>query len=314
MAALVRHTYPQAMLGRAIGYNALAVSVAAAIGPTVASAILAVADWPWLFAVNVPIGCLALAASMALPLTEGSRRRFDWISAVLNALAFGLLIAGIDAVAHVGAVGALAILGAVICGAILVRREFLRPAPLVPLDLLKIPPIAFAVVASVAVFAGQMLAFVTLPFFFQTAFHRDQVQTGLLITPWPVAVGIVAPIAGRLADRMPAAILCGSGGAVFAVGIAMLALLPVDASALRIGIAMAVCGVGFGFYQAPNNREMIGSAPRPRSGAAGGLQATARLLGQTLGATLVALIFRMTITRAFASRCRSRPGARRWLP
>jgi DHA2 family multidrug resistance protein-like MFS transporter len=294
MAALVRHTYPNRMLGRAIGFNALAVSVAAAIGPTVASGILAVADWPWLFAVNVPIGLVALGCSMWLPRTEGSGRRFDAISAVLNALTFGLLIVGVDAWAHVGAIGALAIGGAILSGVILVRRELLRPAPLVPFDLLRIPPIAFAVAASIAVFTAQMLAFVTLPFYFQTAFGRDQVQTGLLITPWPVAVGIVAPIAGRLADRVPAALLCGIGGGVFAVGIVMLALLPIHADTLQICAAMVVCGLGFGFYQAPNNREMIANSPRIRSGAAGGLQATARLLGQTIGAALVALIFRMT--------------------
>jgi DHA2 family multidrug resistance protein-like MFS transporter len=201
---------------------------------------------------------------------------------------------GVDAIAHVGAVGALCFVVAGVAAVILVRREIRRPAPLVPLDLLKIRPIAFAVAASTSVFAAQMLAFVTLPFYFQTVFHRDQVQTGFLMTPWPVAVGLVAPLSGRLADRVPAALLCGGGGAVFAFGIALLALMPAHASALEIGAAMAVCGVGFGFYQAPNNREIIASAPRARSGAAGGLQATARLLGQTLGAALVALIFRMT--------------------
>ena len=294
MAALIRHTYPQRMLGRAIGFNALTVSVAAAIGPTVASAILAAADWPWLFAVNLPIGVIALLCSLKLPRSETSGRRFDWISAALNAVTFGFLIIGVDAIAHVGAMGALCFVVAGIAAVILFRREMTRPAPLVPLDLLKIRPIAFAVAASGAVFAAQMLVFVTLPFYFQTAFHRDQVQTGFLMTPWPVAVGLVAPISGRLADKVPAAVLCGGGGAIFAIGIALLALLPTHASSLEIGAAMAVCGLGFGFYQAPNNREMIANAPRVRSGAAGGLQATARLIGQTFGAALVALVFRMT--------------------
>lgn len=293
-AALIRYTYPHRMLGRAIGFNALTVSVAAALGPTLAAAILSAANWPWLFAVNVPIGVLALAASLALPKTEGSGRRFDWMSAVLNALAFGLLIMGVDALAHVGAIGVGAIAVAAVCAALLIHREMRRPAPLVPLDLLKVKPIAFAIVASVGSFTAQMLAYVTIPFYFETAFHRDQVQTGLLITPWPVAVGIIAPIAGRLADRLPAALLCGAGGAIFALGLLLLGLLPRAPTTIEICAVMAIAGVGFGFFQSPNNREIIGWAPRVRSGAAGGLQATARLLGQTAGAAMVALIFRMT--------------------
>ena len=138
-----------------------------------------------------------------------------------------------------------------------------------------------------------MLAYVTVPFFFEEAFHKDQVETGILITPWPVAVGITASISGRLADRFPAAVLCGLGGAIFAAGVLQLALLPANPETWRIVVAMLTAGVGFGLYQAPNNREIIGWSPRARSGAAGGLLATARLLGQTLGAAFVALVFRM---------------------
>ena len=122
--------------------------------------------------------------------------------------------------------------------------------------------------------------------------HRDQVQTGLLMTPWPVGVGLVAPFAGRLADRIPAAILGSAGLLVLAIGLGLLSLLSADASALDIVWRMAVCGLGFGFFQAPNNRTMLGSAPRERAGAAGGMLATARLTGMTGGATIAALVFR----------------------
>src|SRR6185312_15521173 len=96
-AALVRFTYPKKLLGRAMGLNALVISVSAAIGPTVAAAILSHWSWEWLFAINVPIGVLAIAIGLsALPVTVGSTRRFDWISAVLNALTFGFLITGAE--------------------------------------------------------------------------------------------------------------------------------------------------------------------------------------------------------------------------
>jgi DHA2 family multidrug resistance protein-like MFS transporter len=292
-AALVRFTYPHRLLGRAIGINALVVAVASALGPPVASAILSAASWPWLFAVNLPTGALALLiAQWALPHTERSPHSFDLPSALLNALTFGLLIVGAESLSAGTNLGALALAGGLVAGTVLVRRQLSRASPLVPVDLLRIPAFAFSVAASVCSFSAQMLAFVSLPFYFQNVLGRDQVETGLLMTPWPVAVAVMAPIAGRLADRFSAAVLCGVGSVVLSAGLTLLALLPVQAPSDVIVCAMVLCGVGFGFFQAPNNRAMLGSAPRARSGGAGGMQATARLLGQTCGATLVAFSFR----------------------
>lgn len=299
-SALVRFTYPQRLLGRGIGFNAVVVSISAALGPTVASAILATASWQWLFAINVPIGLAAIAIGMrALPRTVGSGRPFDVISALLNAVAFGGLILGAESLAREGlgaGLGKLAV-GAV-AAVLLVRRELPRQAPLVPVDLLRIPIFGLSVATSIVSFAAQMLAFVALPFHFQGVLGRTAVETGLLMTPWPIAVGVAAPIAGRLADRYPAGLLGGAGLSVFAVGLTLLALMPHDASTADIVWRMAVCGLGFGFFQAPNNRAMVSSAPRNRSGAAGGMLATARLLGQTAGAVTVAVFFHLGATRA----------------
>ncbi|TAJ70459.1 MAG: MFS transporter [Phenylobacterium sp.] len=294
-SALVRFTYPKRLLGRGIGLNALVISVSAAIGPTVAAAILARASWEWLFAINVPIGVLAIAmASRALPVTEGSPRRFDWVSALLNALTFGFLITGAESVAREGLAAGLWKLGVgAAAGVVLVRRELSREAPLVPFDLLRIPIFGLSIATSIVSFAAQMMAFVGLPFYFQTVLGKSAVATGLLMTPWPVAVGVAAPIAGRLADRYRAGALGGAGLAVLAVGLFALSLVRPGASDLDIAWRMALCGLGFGFFQSPNNRAMLTSAPMHRSGAAGGALATARLLGQTVGAVTTAVFFHM---------------------
>jgi DHA2 family multidrug resistance protein-like MFS transporter len=113
------------------------------------------------------------------------------------------------------------------------------------------------------------------------------------MTPWPLAVAVGAPLAGNLADRLSAAVLSGAGLLVLAVGLLLLAWLPAGATTLDIVWRMALCGLGFGFFQAPNNRVMLSSAPIERSGAAGGMLATARLTGQTSGATLAAISFRL---------------------
>jgi len=299
-AALVRFTYPKRFLGRGMGLNALVISVSAAIGPTVAAAILARATWEWLFAINVPIGVLAIAIGLrALPVTVGSERRFDWVSALLNAATFGFLITGAEGVAREGLASGLSKLAiGAAAGALLTWRELRREHPLVPFDLLRIPIFGLSILTSVVSFAAQMMAYVGLPFYFQGVMGRSAVETGLLMTPWPLAVGISAPLAGRLADRHRAGALGGLGLIVFAAGLGLLSAVRRGASNLDIAWRMAVCGLGFGFFQSPNNRAMITAAPLHRSGAAGGALATARLLGQTAGAVTTAVFFHLAGTHA----------------
>jgi DHA2 family multidrug resistance protein-like MFS transporter len=300
--ALVRFTYPQKLLGRGVGLNAFVVSVSAAVGPSVAAAILAVGPWQWLFAINAPIGVVNLViAYKALPYSDRAGRPFDAVSSTLNAAAFGLFFVGADAVTHGEGTTALAlveIVAAFLALAALVRRESQVDAPLIPVDLMRIPVFALSVATSICSFTAQSLALVAMPFYFELTLGRSQVETGLLMTPWPMAVGVAAPIAGRLSDRVSAAILGFVGLAGLAIGMVLLARLPLNASFVDIAWPMALCGAGFGFFQAPNNRTLLSSAPRTRAGAAGGMLATARVTGLAAGATLVALFFRVAPTHA----------------
>lgn len=292
--ALLRFVYPHRQLGRGVGINALVVAVSSAVGPTIAAGILAVAPWPYLFAVNVPIGVLALAiGARSLPKTRRAPHPFDLPSAALNALALGLLIVAIDGVAHHEPAWSIALeaAGALCFGTFLVRRQLGLPAPLLPLDLLRIPIFALSVTTSIASFMAQSLALISLPFYFEEALHRSEVTTGLLMTPFPLGVGVMATISGRLADRYPAGLLGLIGLGVMSAGLFLLAAAPSDPTDLNLAWRIAICGIGFGFFQAPNNRALVTAAPRHRSGGASGMQSTARLLGQTIGAALVALIF-----------------------
>ena len=294
--ALVRHIYPHSKLGQGIGFNAMVVSASSAVGPTVAAGILAIGPWQWLFGVNIPVGLVALAICWrTLPANQLSERRFDWVSALLNAMTFGLVISGVDVLTRTRErlLGALETIAGLAVGALLVLRELTRPRPLVPFDLLRDRMFALSVATSIASFVAQMLAFVALPFHFENVLHFDQVQTGLLLTPWPAAVGVMAPFAGWLADRMSTAVLCAIGLAIFCAGLAALAALPAGPTAVDIGWRMAVCGIGFGVFQSPNNRMMLTSAPRERAGAAGGMLGTARLTGQTFGAVMTAIFLHL---------------------
>jgi DHA2 family multidrug resistance protein-like MFS transporter len=301
--AMVRFIYPQRMLGRGIGVNALVIAGASVVGPTVASGILALGPWQWLFAVNVPLGLAAiLLGAFALPRTKGSGGKFDVISAILNALAFGGVILGAETATREGLVAAAPFLVPGLAAAImLVRRQLPQADPLLPIDLLRIPLFRLSIATSICSFLAQMLALVALPFFLQSELGRSAVRVGVLMTPWPLATCVAAPLSGRLSDKVPAGLLGGAGLALLAVGLALLAMLPHDASDLQIGCWMALCGLGFGFFQSPNNRALISSAPRDRSGAAGGMLSTARLVGQTAGAVGVAALFHASASHTIAS-------------
>jgi MFS transporter, DHA2 family, multidrug resistance protein len=292
-AALVRFTYPHRILGRGIGINALVVAVSAAVGPTLAAGILATTTWPYLFAINIPFGILAMLIGVrALPHTPRSRRAFDWLSALMCAIMFGLGIAAIDSFGHGEAplfYLSQAVIAAIAC-LLLVRRQRTAVSPLLPLDLLRIPIFTLSICTSIASFCAQMLALVALPFYLYDHFGYSAVEIGLLITPWPIAIAFVAPVAGRLVERYPAGILGGIGLLLFAAGLGALAFLPKHPVTLDVVWRMALSGAGFGLFQAPNNRTMIAAAPRERSGGASGMLGTARLLGQTIGAALVALL------------------------
>ncbi|HSU07420.1 MAG TPA: MFS transporter [Acetobacteraceae bacterium] len=292
--ALIRFIFPRAMLGRAVGFNAFVVATSSATGPTVAAAILSVASWHWLFAINVPLGLIALCfAARALPATPRSGHRFDFAGAALNAVTLGLLMIAVEQIGRrAGTTWAIAELAvAVLIGAAFIRRERAMSAPMLPVDLFRRPVFALSVATSIYSFTAQTLAYVSLPFLFEDVSGKSQIATGLLITPWPAIIVFVAPVAGRLSDRSSPGLLGAMGLAVMTVGLLLLLTMPAQTGWAEVAWRMAVCGFGFGFFQSPNNRLLIGSAPPERSGGASGMLSTARLLGQTNGSALVALTF-----------------------
>ena len=302
--ALIRFVFPARQLGRGVGMNSLVVALAFTVGPTVASGVLAVASWHWLFLINVPIGIVAvLFASRALPSTERQSHGLDSVAALLCAGLFGGAVLGFESLAHGGAWIPVAVEWAIalVCGGMLLRRQAGHPAPLLAVDLFRARSFRLSALTSICSFATQGLGFVALPFLLQSTLGYSAVDTGLLMTPWPAVVAVMALIAGRLADHYPPGLLGGIGLVALSAGMAALALLGPHAHPLDICWRTALCGAGFGFFQAPNLKALMGSVPPRRSGSASGVVATARLLGQTMGAGLVALCFHL-MTQVHAPR------------
>ena len=292
--ALVRAIYPRAQLGRGLGFNTTVVATSLAAGPSIGAALLTITSWPILFAVYVPLGLISfILAKRYLPHTTHTHRPFDVLSAAMSGATFGLLIFGIDGMAHghqrLVVVSELVL--AAVLGTLFVWRQTKLADPMMPIDVFRRPLFSLSITAASCTFTAQGLAFVSLPFFFHTVLGRNATDTGILLTAWPLALAAVAPIAGRLADRHHAGLLGAIGLTSMTAGLVLTALLPPDPSSANIMWRLVLCGAGFGIFASPNNRLMMNAVPRDRSGSAGGIIATARTLGQTMGAALVALVF-----------------------
>lgn len=315
-AALVRLTYPRAMLGRGMAINSLVVATSSMAGPSVAAAILSVASWPWLFAINVPLGLVTLwMGRKALPANAMVRTEGEPISALdvlLNILMFTLLFLGGEqlgmqlghahdaagAAGHVGGIGGVQLpsgwwlLGAgMLVGFVYLRRQWHKTTPLFPVDLMRIPVFRLSMCGSVSAFCAQMMSYLALPFLLLEGKGLSPLEAGLLITAWPLATMLTAPVAGRLIGKYPDGLLGGIGMAMFACGLWLLAAMPADVAHWDMVWRMLLAGSGFALYQSPNNHTIVSSAPMSRSGAAGGMLSSARMTGQTLGAVVLATIF-----------------------
>ncbi|MFR9645397.1 MAG: MFS transporter, partial [Rikenellaceae bacterium] len=294
--SMVRLIYPRHMLGRGIGLNSMVVSVSSVAGPSVAAAIMAVADWQWLFAVNLPIGVIAIVLGY-LYLPENpvrqSAKNYNWGDAILNAVTFGLIFAVVTGFSHNVDWWWLVIEGvaAVVVGWIYVRSQLRRDLPILPFDLLKIPIFSLSIVTSILTFVAQMAMMVSMPFILQYQFGYSPLDVGAVITAWPAVNMVTTPVVGFMVERFHAGRMGCVGLTTLSIGLILMGFIPDDPTKFDFIWRLAICGFGFGCFQAPNNSIIISSAPLSRSGSASGMMASARLIGQITGAASVALLF-----------------------
>jgi DHA2 family multidrug resistance protein-like MFS transporter len=290
-SALIRQIYPANQLGRGLAINSVVVTSSAAAAPTIGGLILGVAPWPWVFAAAIPFGIISLILGRAIPAPKPGSAHFDLPGAILCAAMFGLIIGGLESAVHGDSPvvsAAIVVLGALI-GWYFVRREQGKAAPILPVDLLAQPVLALSVIGGFLAFTASMTLLISTPFRL-SALGFGAATIGAAIMPWPLTNMIVAPLAGYLSDRIPAGLLGGIGMALSVIALTLIATMAAQPSYFDVAWRMALCGSGFGLYLPPNARLIVGSAPRHRAAAAGGLVSTVRLTGQTIGATVVACL------------------------
>jgi DHA2 family multidrug resistance protein-like MFS transporter len=236
------------------------------------------------------MAAIALIAARALPAMKPSGRSVDAASIALYAAAAVCAVVAAE-IARTASLTALAIAGVWLCCSVwLAIRERRSARPLVPLDLLARRPFRAAVTASVFLFTAQSAGLLALSFHLQLTLGRGAATAGFVLAAWPVAVAASSRVADRLASHFQSGSLCAAGAILLAAGLSASAGWPIDGPIAALAASSLLCGVGFGLFQVPNNRTLFLDAPAGRSAAAGGLQGTARLAGQTAGALLVASI------------------------
>lgn len=296
-SAMLRAIYPPRQLGRGLGINSVVVSISMALAPTLGGLVLALGPWPWIFAATIPFGILSLLLGGHLPEPEQHSDDFDVLGAVLCAATFGLIVSGLESAVHGDSPvvsAAIILLGAAIAF-FFVRRELGEQRPIMPVDLLARPVFALSAIGALAAFIASMTVVLSLPFRLEHGFGFGPAEIGAMLAPWPLTILFVAPAAGALSDRVPAGLLGGIGMAVATVALLLLAFLPAHPTWFDMAWRMSLCGAGFGLFLSPNARLIIGSTPRDRAASAGGLISTTRMLGQTLGATLVAALLALNL-------------------
>jgi DHA2 family multidrug resistance protein-like MFS transporter len=293
--AILRSVFPGRLLGRVLGLHALLIASSTAIAPVLGGTILDTLSWQWLFAINIIPGTLALVlAGKALPgkLTSG-HAAFDTFGAVLSAILLGAMIMAVNS-ANLAAVcwGLLAIFSALLFIWHIRRAR----APLLPPVIFKNGRFTLAALTSLASFISQGITFIALPFLFQSVYGYSPVVSALLFIPWPVGIVLIAPHAGRWADTISAPLISTLGLAIFVVGLVLLAMLPAAPAVWDICLRSLVCGIGFGCFQSPNNREMLANVSRENASYASGILSVARTFGQCLGAAVVGILLSVMST------------------
>lgn len=290
--ALLRDIYPPTRLGRALALNALVVAGGLVAGPSLGGAILFFADWRWIFALNLPLGLVAAWLTITSFTTESvSRRQFDWQGALYSAAVMATLMLALERLGHGTSSLTAVVLGAlsITFGILFIRRQQQAPYPLLPLGIFNQTRFSLSLITTLLAFTAQGLAFVALSFLYQSVFDYSPLKAAMLFAPWPISLLLSGPWSGRLSDRYNPALLSSAGLLAFLGGLVILAWGSYEQSILVLVLGSFWCGLGYGFFQAPNNHEIMANAPVLLSSTASGVLATVRTLGQSLGSAAFAL-------------------------
>lgn len=295
---IATEAFPECERGRALGIISTFISLGLMCGPVLGGMLVASYPWEAIFLVNVPVGIVAFFVGLKTlpadkrPQSAGAEalqedRSFDLVGAVLLVPAvFGIFWAMTSAATKVDALSLTLLAVGILClGAFVVHERNLKSCPLVRLSLFKSGMFTLNLVTMLLCFLAVGATEFILPFFLQDACGYPSDVAGVILTAIPLAMAVLGPISGALADRVGSTGPCLAGLAVYAVGIAFAGMLPTDAGVVRIYLALLFMSLGMGLFQSPNNSLVMGSVGPEDLGFAGSLVSLVRYVGMSGGVT-----------------------------
>lgn len=299
--ALVSSSFPVEERGKALGINAIFVSIGLASGPSLGGWLLTHFNWHALFYINVPLSILGILASKKYIKTTGKKLntpKMDWLGAVAFGIMIFALSIGINFVDDWGLLSTNILICAVM--ALLGLLAFIyiekrQKDPLMELSLFKNKKFTLSITASLFSYLAQMMTNFLMPFYLVDILLYSQDVSGLIMLSTPIIMMISSPWGGRLTDRLgskrPAIIGLMSVG----LGSALMSQLNLDSSIVFIMLALAFFGLGNGFSVSAINTSIICSIPPEHTGVASGMSSTVRNLGQSLGVAVGGMLIALRI-------------------
>src|SRR5947209_9729591 len=297
--AMLTSAFPPSERGRALGMNAVFVALGVSVGPTLGGIITENFTWRWIFYVNVPLGIIGIIATLRV-LTEQAPRpgqvrgRFDPPGAILLAIGLVCLTLGLSFGQEWGWSSPGLISTLVISAIAFVALGFVEHRvkdPIIDFSLLRNRVFLSANVSLVLCFLALFAVSFMMPFYLEELRGFSILQAGLLLTPLPLTIAVIAPFSGALADRIGTRWLAAGGLSIACFGLILISQLNAHTPVWDIVWRLVVTGAGQAMFQSPNNSALMGAAPRNQQGTASGFLATGRVVGQSLSVALAGAIF-----------------------
>ena len=307
--AILTSLFPPERRGAAFGIWAGVAGLATLAGPTVGGAIVTYVDWRWIFFVNVPIGIAALVATFIIipDLRPGRRHGWDVVGIFLaTAGLFGLVFGLIEGERfNWGEIGSYVVtipevigLGVVLLVLFVIWERF-QAEPLVPLSLFEERNFAVANWIGASIAFGMMSLFLPIVIYLQSVRDFSALTAGLTLAPMSVTSMLVAPFAGRLADRVGGKYILMTGVFLFAAGFGTLTVVAgPDSTWLTFLVPAIVAGAGMGMTFAPLTTVAMRNIEPRMAGSASAVLNTTRQVGQAVGSAIVGALLqnRLAIT------------------